>query len=65
MHVTGKSHRIAIAMSDYDRAERTSWRLTLTQPSATESRLGGSLCFIKLRRAATRRFATLVNWFFG
>jgi len=33
--VTGKPHRIAIAMFDYDRKERTSWGLTLTQPSTT------------------------------
>jgi hypothetical protein len=37
--VTGKSHRIAITMFDYDRKERASWGLTLTQPSTTQSRL--------------------------
>jgi hypothetical protein len=50
-------------MFEYDRKERASWGLTLTQPSTTESRLGGSFSFVKLRRAATGRYTKLVNRF--
>jgi hypothetical protein len=42
-------------MFDYDRKERTSWGLTLTQPSTTLSRPGGSFSFVKPRRATTGR----------
>ena len=48
-------------MFDYDREERKSWGLTLTQPSTTWNRLGGSFSFVKRRRrAATGRYIKLV-----